>query len=128
MATATATMATMATRPSVPSVPTREPGEMGTVYLLHFAQPVGNDRHHAQHYIGWARNLGARLKHHQNGTDARLTAYVAAAGITWVVAREWDGDRYLERRLKNQKKARRLCPVCQAARCQSMMAARNPEA
>jgi hypothetical protein len=34
------------------------------------------------------------------------------AGIKWEVARTWTGDRKFERRLKNGKRAPKLCPVC----------------
>ncbi len=46
---------------------------------------------------------------------ARLLEVIAAAGIGWNLARLWPaGDRLLERRLKNWKKAWVLCPVCRA--------------
>jgi predicted GIY-YIG superfamily endonuclease len=84
--------------------------EPGTIYLLHFSAPFG----HAKHYTGWARNLDARLAHHANGTGARLTQVVAAAGIGWTLARTWDGTRSRERQLKRQGGASRRCPVCRA--------------
>jgi hypothetical protein len=39
-------------------------------------------------------------------------AAVSAQGIDWQLARTWLGDRDLERRLKRQHNAPRLCPVC----------------
>jgi hypothetical protein len=40
---------------------------------------------------------------------------VRGAGIGFEVARTWDGDRRLERRLKNQRNApARLCPIRRA--------------
>ena len=33
-------------------------------------------------------------------------------GISWHVSRIWDGDRELERILKNQHNASHLCPTC----------------
>lgn len=79
------------------------------VYLLHFERPFG----HAQHYVGFANDLAARLRHHETGNGARLTAAVAAAGITWIVARVWLGaDRTFERRLHKRKGARHICPTC----------------
>lgn len=80
----------------------------GTVYLLHFDAPFG----HARHYLGWASNLDARLEHHERGTGANLLRHVRAAGIGWSLARTWQGDRHLERRLKNRGGAARVCPVC----------------
>lgn len=85
---------------------------MGTVYLIHFNQPFG----HARHYLGWASDLDGRLRHHEKGTGANLLKHARAAGVTWVLARTWPGDRHLERRLHNGGHARR-CPVCkQSAR------------
>lgn len=92
----------------------------GTVYLLHFDRPyvpypgapAGSC---AQHYIGWAKSLEARLAHHAAGTGARLLAAVTAAGIGWQVAATWPGGRDLERRLKRRGSATRFCPACRAA-------------
>ena len=86
--------------------------QQGTIYLLHFDQPFG----HAKHYTGWAKQLERRLAHHRAGTGANLLRHVKAAGIGWTLTRTWDGDRNLERRLKNMGGASRLCPTCQAAK------------
>lgn len=90
----------------------------GTVYLLHFDEPIGNmanSRAQAQHYIGWAADPEARLEAHRGGAGARITAWCAQAGIGFDIVRTWTGDRRLERRLKNRKCAPKLCPVCSAA-------------
>jgi len=79
-----------------------------TVYLLHFDTPYK----HARHYLGWAKDLERRLADHRAGNSARLIQVIHAAGITWTLARTWEGDRKLERRLKNQKHSPRLCPLC----------------
>lgn len=81
---------------------------VGTVYLIHFDKPF----RHARHYIGWASDLDGRLAHHRKGTGANLLKHVARAGIGWVLARTWEGDRTMERRLKNRKNAAQLCPIC----------------
>lgn len=81
----------------------------GVVYLLHFEQPFG----HARHYLGWASNLDARLEHHKAGTGANLLKHAGRAGVTWVLARTWPGDRHRERTLHNGGHARR-CPICKA--------------
>ncbi|GLH97372.1 hypothetical protein [Phytohabitans aurantiacus] len=81
---------------------------IGTIYLLHFDRPY----RHARHYLGWARDLDARLAHHAAGTGARLLAVVAAAGITWTLARTWTGTKTRERALKRQGGASRRCPLC----------------
>lgn len=84
----------------------------GTIYLLCFDRPFG----HAKHYLGFAVRLDDRLRHHENGTGANLLKHARNAGVTWVLARTWEGDRHLERRLHNGGHARR-CPVCkQSAR------------
>jgi predicted GIY-YIG superfamily endonuclease len=81
------------------------------VYLLHRdgAMP---DCHHARHYIGSAVQLEERLKEHERGGGAPLTQVWVESGAAFHCSRTWKGDRYLERRLKRQKQARRLCPAC----------------
>ena len=81
---------------------------MGTVYLIHLDQPYK----HARHYIGWASQLKRRIAHHRNGTGARFLQVVNEAGIDWKVVKTWEGDRSLERRLKDRHGASRFCPVC----------------
>ncbi len=88
-----------------------------TVYLLHFVRKLGNQdnpRGMAQHYIGFAEHdLAARLERHRAGNGSRIMAAVARADISWVCVRTWEGaSRDDERRLKSQKNAARLCPVC----------------
>lgn len=78
------------------------------VYLIHFDQPLA----HARHYIGWTDDIEARLERHKAGQGSRLMEVVTSAGIAWKVSRTWTGGRSLERRLKRQKHAARLCPAC----------------
>ncbi len=78
------------------------------MYLLHFDRPFK----HARHYTGWASNLDARLAEHSAGHGARLLAVVAEHGITWQLARTWQGTRGRERQLKVQGGAARRCPLC----------------
>lgn len=83
------------------------------VYLLHFDQPLGNNVHHAQHYIGWAADLAARMAQHRNGTGAAITRAAIERGIAFDVVRVWpDRDRSFERALKRQKRGPKLCPIC----------------
>lgn len=82
----------------------------GTVYLLCFSRKL----HHAAHYIGWAKCLEKRLEHHRAGTGARLMAACKREGITFTLARTWEGDKNLERKLKKKKCAPKLCPLCRA--------------
>lgn len=84
------------------------------VYLLHYDAPL----HHAQHYVGYCDDP-VRIEKHGNGTSgAHLPAAFHRAGTQFVVARTWDGDRALERRLKTRHNARMLCPICQPAKRQ----------
>lgn len=82
------------------------------VYLIHFDHPLK----HAQHYLGFVEsNLDERIKRHKAGVGAKILKAANEAGIGWSVVRTWeDGDRNFERKLKNQKKSRCLCPVCVA--------------
>lgn len=81
---------------------------LGTIYLIHFERPYK----HARHYLGWAKNLDARLKHHRNGTGGRLMKVIKDEGIRWSVVKVWSGDRHEERRMKNRGGSARHCPVC----------------
>jgi hypothetical protein len=84
----------------------------GTVYLLHFTEPY----RHAKHYMGWTEDLSARLALHTEGRGARLVEVVIGQGIGFVLARTWQGDRFLERKLKGRRMAPRYCPICREAR------------
>jgi predicted GIY-YIG superfamily endonuclease len=78
------------------------------IYLLHFSEPYKQ----ARHYLGSSDNVPERIKDHMSGRGARLTAVAASKGIGMELVRVWDGDRNEERRLKNQKNAPQLCPIC----------------
>lgn len=84
---------------------------LGLIYLLHFERPI-SEAHRAQHYIGWALDLPARLALHRAGRGARLTQVAVARGIDFEVVRIWEGTRDFERQLKNGKRGPRLCPIC----------------
>ena len=53
-----------------------------------------------QHYLGFAHDVATRVGEHRRGEGARLTQVLAERGITFTVARVWDGDRSLERQLR----------------------------
>lgn len=90
---------------------------MATVYLIHFDQPIGNERHRAQHYIGYTKNLKRRLVEHSSGNGSRIVNVVVELGISWQLVKTWtDGTRELERRLKRQKHAWRHCEICRETR------------
>lgn len=80
----------------------------GTVYLIHFAEPIA----HARHYIGYADDVESRFAQHLAGTGARLLAVANQLGITYEIVRTWPGDRAFERLLKNRKCAPKYCPIC----------------
>lgn len=80
-----------------------------SVYILHFDHPYK----HARHYVGWANDVQARLKHHRDGSGARLCQVLNLAGITYQIARIFEGqDKTFERKLKNTNQTARYCPVC----------------
>jgi GNAT superfamily N-acetyltransferase/2'-5' RNA ligase len=95
----------------------------GQVYLLHFdiepGKKVPNERDdakkpfHARHYLGWATDAQARIQQHYEGSGAKITQALKRKGISFTVARVWDGaDRNFERRLKSQGGLSRHCPIC----------------
>src|SRR4051794_28517804 len=83
---------------------------MDTVYLLHFTERY----RHAGHYLGSTNDLPQRLAEHERGRGARLLAVIKAAGITWTLARTWEGGKQRERQLKRQGGASRRCPICKS--------------
>jgi predicted GIY-YIG superfamily endonuclease len=82
------------------------------VYLIHFDRPYK----HSRHYLGWTDNVDARLERHRAGHGSRLMEVITDAGITWQLARTWQGDRRFERWLKNKHGARGFCPICAGAK------------
>lgn len=88
---------------------------MGTVYLLHFDEPIGGESSmgKAQHYLGQTnRPVEERLQEHRSGNGARITQVLRERGIGFCLARTWEGDRSDERRLKDRHDNPRLCPIC----------------
>jgi len=79
-----------------------------TIYLIHLTPQYK----HARHYLGIADNLTVRLRDHRSGHGARLTQVAVQHGCALELVRTWDGTRGDERRLKKQKNAPRLCPLC----------------
>lgn len=82
------------------------------VYLIHLEIPYK----HARHYIGFVDGddlVENRLKKHRSGIGSKFLRAVNNAGIYYFIARLWPGyTRDQERQLKNRKKARELCPIC----------------
>lgn len=88
---------------------------MGTVYLIHFDEPIGGEspRGKAQHYLGWSsKPVIQRLKRHASARGARIMSACKEKGVAWRLVRTWEGPRALERRLKDQHNGPRLCPIC----------------
>lgn len=92
---------------------------MQGVYLIHFERAIGNLENplgQAQHYLGYADDIDARLARHQSGDGARLVAAFVEQGIAGECVRRWEGaTREDERRLHNQGNNPRLCPRCREA-------------
>src|SRR4051812_35047810 len=85
------------------------------VYLIHMDSPVTDGRP-AQHYIGWSTDVFERLFQHRRNQGARILEVCNERGISYKIARVWKWqDRSFERKLKNRKNARILCPVCNAS-------------
>ena len=77
------------------------------VYILEFERPL----HHARFYVGYCDDskFNARMRHHQRGTGARITAAAARAGIGWQCIATFDGaGRDFERQIKRKKNTPRL--------------------
>jgi predicted GIY-YIG superfamily endonuclease len=85
---------------------------IGTVYLIHFHRPLGNERKVARHYIGFTKDLDKRLVRHKAGQGAAIMAAVEERQIPYRVVRTWTGDRYFERSLKRFRDHKRFCPIC----------------
>lgn len=85
------------------------------VYLIHLERPLA----HAQHYIGFVdadkgHTVEARLEKHRKGTGNPMLRAAMLQGIRFDVVRVWpNATRTDERKLKNRKKARCMCPICQ---------------
>lgn len=92
-------------------------------YLLHFSRPYVGKRRNPKakrtqvvsHYLGYAKyDAEDRIALHREGKGARLTQVAVEAGIELVTAQIWkSGTRTDERKLKNRKNAKQLCPICQ---------------
>ncbi len=84
-------------------------------YLLHFDRPIFG----AQHYLGWALDVEARVAVHRRGRGARLVRQALAAGIGVELVRVWpDADLRGERVLK-RRVPKTYCPLCRPRRRQS---------
>jgi predicted GIY-YIG superfamily endonuclease len=97
------------------------------VYLIHMDSPVL--RAHAQHYIGWSTDVFERLFQHRRNRALASWKCATSAASGYKIARVWKGqNRSFERKLKNRKNARRLCPVCSGQAARKLPMARAPKA
>lgn len=80
------------------------------IYLIHFDREYKG----CNHYLGYTEkeNVEERFNRHKAGRGARLLKVLNDNNIDYKVVRTWDKERSFERKLKKQKKARKLCPVC----------------
>lgn len=80
------------------------------VYILKFAEPLGNQKHSAQFYIGYAEpdRVHARIAQHQAGRGAAITRAAVERGIAIDHVLTLPGGRDEERRLKKQHNTRRI--------------------
>ncbi len=79
-------------------------------YLIHFDEPIGKS--HAQHYLGFAKDLHKRIAQHRTDRGASLVRSANARGISWHVVRVWrnaDADAEVALKLMIPKN---LCPYC----------------
>lgn len=90
----------------------------GIIYILQSSIPAGNARHSAEYYIGWTTfdGLKNRLEMHQAGRGASLTRYWSEIGAQMSVVALIEGDRLVERYLKNRKSAKRVLAAAAANR------------
>lgn len=82
-----------------------------SVYFLEFDTPLGNlnnKRAQAKFYIGWTDDVDARLAEHRAGRGAKITAAAVERGIGFKVVLVIDGDRSVERAIKNKKNTRKF--------------------
>ena len=94
------------------SLPQDRPLSGSKVYLIHLDKPLK----HARHYLGFSEDLPERVKKHRTGQGAAFMRAISKEGNTWHVSRIWDGDRTIERVLKDQHNASHLCPTCRQER------------
>lgn len=86
----------------------RKMNVVGYVYILTF-QALGSERHSACTYIGWAKDVEARLAEHRAGVGAAITRAAVEKGYALEVFAVLPGlTRNDERALKNRKNARKI--------------------
>jgi len=85
--------------------------ETGWIYILHLDAPL-HPVHRAQHYVGWAKNVGKRWKQHRTHPTARFMQVALERGIGFTAHVIGRGTREAERRIKLNGHYNKLCPIC----------------
>lgn len=82
------------------------------VYILQLERPLGNERHAAQFYVGFAQTmqtLPRRIEHHKAGRGSAFTRAAVEKNISFeVVLVLPDGTREDERKIKAQHNTRQF--------------------
>lgn len=79
------------------------------IYLIHFTKKLA----HSQHYLGFVENdLNARFKLHCSGGGAKILKRCNEVGIEYEIVATFDGDRNMERKMKNTNNLKQFCPIC----------------
>ena len=86
-----------------------------TVYLLHFSELMGSEKHAISHYIGVCKDLKRRLKQHRRGKNgSAITNELKKRKIKFYCVQEWENvNRSFERYLKSWRNHKQFCPNCQ---------------
>jgi hypothetical protein len=85
------------------------PPKAGFIYLLHWYDRKGR----VEHYIGWTRDLEARLKcHYGESGGCPTTKKYRRAGLRGKLARLWRGTVWGERKLQQTLDFPTDCPIC----------------
>jgi predicted GIY-YIG superfamily endonuclease len=87
------------------------------IYVLHFDEKYK----HAGHYLGYTNNVERRMQQHRSGHSVPLMDAVNAAGIPWMLAATFKGDKAMEKALRHRKNTPRFCPQCIQARVLARM-------
>lgn len=81
------------------------------IYILQFDKPLGSAKHAARYYIGYCQDdscLNRRIKAHKKGKGAAITRAAVERGIGFKCVATMEGNRTMERRLKNMKNTKRI--------------------
>lgn len=83
---------------------------MNRVYFIHLESPLGNNRHQASWYVGWAKDdmtMERRVRQHFAGRGSSFTKAAVERGISMRFMGYIVGTRQTERDIKNYKATER---------------------